>query len=424
MTVADTPVRREGGIGFALLIVLVALNLRAFYTSSSPLLESIRSATGLGFQWAAMLTVLPMMTMGPMSLAGVAIGRRFGERAAILLGLATIAASCASRFFVTGDALPLLLSAALAGAGVGLVQALMPAVIKRNCPARMGIAMGLYSAALMGGGGLGAMGSPWVARLAGAWQAGLAVWALPALLALWAWSRSAYAAPVSARVPGARTDAGWLRCFANRRAWLLAVYFGLVNGGYTSLVAWLPHFYAQQGWSAAQGGAMLALMTAAQLVSALLLPALARGRRDLRPWLALTLLAQLAGFAGLLLNAPAAAAIVVVLGFGLGGSFALCMVLSLDHLPDPAQAGTLAAFMQAVGFMIAALAPFVTGAVREHTGSFGFAWAYLGAVVVLLLPLSWRLDPRGYARATAGLFGSPTSARAVPLGRAAHAAAE
>ncbi|MDB5732116.1 MAG: hypothetical protein JWQ03_2011, partial [Variovorax sp.] len=36
----------------------------------------------------------------------------------------------------------------------------------------------------MGGGGLGAMASPWVARIGGGWQAGLAVWAVPAVLAM------------------------------------------------------------------------------------------------------------------------------------------------------------------------------------------------------------------------------------------------
>lgn len=404
----------EGGLGLALVIVLVALNLRAFLTSTSPLLDDIRSATGLGFHGASMLTVLPMLAMGAMSLIGVAVGQRLGHRAGILVGLATIALACASRF-IANDVWLLMGTAALAGIGVGLVQALMPAVIKRAYPMRMGVAMGLYSAALMGGGGLGAMGSPWIARLSGDWQAGLAAWALPAVLAALAWSRLERSDPDGVR--GMRADAPWLRCFGNRRAWLLATYFGLINGGYTSLVAWLPHFYAQQGWSAERAGFMLALMTAAQLIAALTMPALARGRRDLRPWLVLTLLAQLAGFAGLLFNTQPAVAVVVLLGFGLGGAFSLCMVLALDHLPDPTQAGTLAAFMQGLGFMIAALAPFVTGWVREHSDSFAYAWAYLAAVVVLLLPLTLCLNPRLYARATAGLFGPRKHATSAANGR-------
>ncbi|WP_077003494.1 cyanate transporter [Variovorax sp. KK3] len=393
------------GIGFALVIVLVAINLRAFLTASSPLLGEIRGDTGLGFQAAALLTVLPMFAMGPMSLAGVGLGRRIGERAAMVLGLGAIALACASRW-VTASTAGLLASAALAGFGAGLVQALMPTIIKRAYPVGMGAAMGLYSAALMGGGGLGAMGSPWIARWAADWHAGLAFWALPALVAIVAWALVGRAAPAPVQQASAPADRGWLKCFANRRAWLLAIYFGLLNGGYTSLVAWLPPSFAQQGWTPQAAGALLALMTAAQMVGALALPVLARGRRELRPWLVAMLVVQLAGFAGLMLQVSPAPVVVALLGFGLGGGFSLAMVLALDHLPDPAQAGTLAAFMQCFGFMISALAPFATGWVRATSGGFGGAWAWLGAVVLLLIVMTWRFDPRRHARATCGLFGT------------------
>ncbi|OUM02389.1 cyanate transporter [Variovorax sp. JS1663] len=413
--------RGLAGLGLALVIVLVAINLRAFLTASSPLLGEIRGDTGLGFHGAALLTVLPMFAMGPMSLAGVGLGQRIGERAAMGVGLGAIALACASRW-LAGSPAALLASAALAGFGAGLVQALMPTIIKRAYPMGMGVIMGLYSGAMMGGGGLGAMGSPWIAQWAGDWHAGLAFWALPAVVALLAWTLAGRAAPAPAPAPAsvrpASGDRGWLQCFSNRRAWLLAVYFGLLNGGYTSLVAWLPPSFAQQGWRPQSAGALLALMTAAQVVGALAMPVLARGRRELRPWLAAMLLVQLAGFAGLMLKLSPAPLVVALLGLGLGGGFSLAMVLALDHLPDPAQAGTLAAFMQCFGFMIAALAPFVTGWVRAASGGFDAAWAWLAFVVVLLLMLTWRFDPRRHARATRGLFGTGLD---VPIPAAAAA---
>ena len=417
---SQRPALHERGPGFALLIVLIAINLRAFLTSTSPLIGEIRIATGLGFQGASMLTMLPMLAMGAMSLLGIALGGRIGARAGVLSGLAAVAFACGSRLFAEGASL-LLASAALAGVGVGLVQALMPAVVKRAYPRHTGVAMGLYSAALMGGGGLGAVGAPWMAHAGGDWHAGLAVWALPAVLAMLAWActrADAADASGSADASGAMRS-GWRACFRNRRAWTLALYFGLINGGYTSLVAWLPQFYAVQGWDNAHTGSMLALMTTAQLVSALVVPVLARGRRDLRPWLLAMLGLQIAGFAALALHAPLPAMVVGVLGLGLGGAFALCMALALDHLPHPEQAGALAAFMQGVGFMVAALSPLLTSWVREHAGGFDAAWAYLGLVAMLLLPLTWRFDPRAYARLVGGLFGGQDTPRDSRLPRAA-----
>ena len=40
------------------------------------------------------------------------------------------------------------------------------------------------------------------------------------------------------------------------RTWLLMACFGLVNGGYASVVAWLAPFYQSHGWSAASSAAV------------------------------------------------------------------------------------------------------------------------------------------------------------------------
>jgi CP family cyanate transporter-like MFS transporter len=183
------------------------------------------------------------------------------------------------------------------------VQALMPGVVKQAYPTRIGVMTGLYSAAIMGGGGLGAMASPWVAHAFGGaqadWHAGLAIWALLAAVALlYVAGHAACSAGDTKVVRRAAPEPLVAALLRQPRAWLLAVCFGLINGGYTSLVAWLPHFYAQQGWSAQQGGSVLALMTAwRRWWPRWPCPPGAQLGRDMRPWLALTLLAQLAGFA-------------------------------------------------------------------------------------------------------------------------------
>ncbi len=81
------------------------------------------------------------------------------------------------------------------------------------------------------------------------------------------------------------------------RAWTLGVYFGLINGGYASLIAWLPAFYIEIGASAQYSGSLLALMTLGQAAGALLMPAMAR-HQDRRKLLMLALALQLVGFCG------------------------------------------------------------------------------------------------------------------------------
>ena len=104
------------------------------------------------------------------------------------------------------------------------------------------------------------------------WQSGLGIWAVPALVALLLW----WWLPFTSAAPTQGLEAASIRPWRNRRAWLLALYFGLVNCGYMSMVAWLPAYYLQMDWSAIHSGALLAFMTIFQVIGALLMPALAQ----------------------------------------------------------------------------------------------------------------------------------------------------
>ncbi|WP_246174233.1 cyanate transporter [Paraburkholderia hayleyella] len=383
-------------------IIVIGLNLRPLLTSISPLLDEIRHTTGLSFSGAALLTSLPVIAMGLGAFGAHALVRLVGEIRGVSLGLLAIALACAARWETTSGG-ALLASAALAGIGVAAIQALLPGLMKRRFQSRIALAMGVFSASIMAGGGLGASLSPWVAHLAGSWHAGLALWALPALLgfAVWRVLNRVLALPAAIVHASSHAAARLPSMWRKRRAWALGLHFGIVNGGYTCLVAWLPLYYQQQGMSVAASGSLLALMTLFQAAAALLLPLLAQWsqNQDRRPWLLLGLLAQLAGIAGLM-EWPLAAPLlwVALAGVGLGGTFSLTLVTALDHSDNHLIAARLVAFMQGVGFIIAALAPAIAGFVRDTTGTFGAAWAMLVAGLLAMIALTSVFSPRSYAR--------------------------
>lgn len=380
-------------------IVAIGINLRPLLTSISPLMTTIRDATGLSFYGASLLTSLPVVAMGIGAFGAGALTRTIGETRGVALGLLAIALACAARSRASSGA-ALLATALLAGAGVAAIQALLPAVMKQRFHARVPLAMGVFSASIMGGGGLGASLSPWVSRATQSWQAGLAVWAIPACAALvcwWASNRRPHAS--DAATPPAFNQADTVALWRTRRAWTLGLYFGIVNGGYTSLVAWLPAFYQQRGASVAASGSLLAGMTVFQAAAALLLPLAAASFRDRRPWLTLGLSAQLFGLLGLIAWPDAAPLLWIgMAGAGLGGTFSLTLVTAMDHSADHRVAGELVAFTQGVGFIVAALAPVVAGLVRGWTGSFSAAWILLGGCVVAMLAVSWVFSPRSYGK--------------------------
>jgi CP family cyanate transporter-like MFS transporter len=381
-------------------IVLVGLNLRPFITGVGPLAADIGAGTGLALEGIALLTLVPMLLMGVLAFAGPSLQRRFGARHSVVAALAIMATASLLRLFVVSG-WQIVGTAALLGLGAAVIQAMFPGIIKRHFPQRVGPVMGLYSAMLMGGGALGAQLAPLLAGRTVDWHIGLAWMAVPALLALLLVMQSL--PPDRRRQTGARTAATAL--LRRPRTWLLMACFGLVNGGYSTAVAWLAPFYRELGWDTAASGGLLAIMAVCQAVAALTLPILADHGHDRRPWLWLTLALQACGFAALAL-VPALAPLLwaALIGAGLGGCFALSMVVALDHLPDPAEAGSLSALMQGGGFLLAALPPLVVAMLHNATGSFTPGWAlHLGCVAVAAM-LYWRVSPQSYERSMRSEF--------------------
>jgi CP family cyanate transporter-like MFS transporter len=394
---ASTGGNQTAPIALVALVALIGLNLRPFLTGPGPVLSDIAADTGMGFGALSLLTFLPMLLMGLGAFVAPRIQSLFGTRRSMFAALAILTAGSALRGIVP-DGLSLIITAILCGAGVAMIQALMPGLIKARFPSSIATITGLYSATIMGGGALGARLAPWFAGAAHNWRYALSLLAIPAVLALIA------AVPILKDGPSAtkaaRQKSGITATLLRRpRTWALMAAFGLVNAGYSSMVAWLAPYYQTLGLEASATGSLVATMAIAQALSAFALPMLARRSVDRRPWLLFSLLMQAVGFAGLAF-APDISPVLwsAICGAGLGGSFALAMITSLDHLPKPDEAGALAAMMQGGGFLIAALGPVATALLHSITGGFAAGWIMHLGLVAAICPLYLSFNPRHYAR--------------------------
>ncbi|WP_460094071.1 cyanate transporter [Pseudomonas sp. S2_B03] len=373
-----------------LAIILVALNLRPSMAAIGPLLSAIRSDIPLSFTLASLLTMLPVMAMGLAMFFGLRINQRLGEQRTVLLSLLVIGLASVSRLFID-SAVELIVSAILAGIGIALIQALMPALIKTRFADNVALCMGIYVTSIMGGAAIAASFAPLVMVQTGSWRVGLAIWAALALVALLVWCLQPAQAlsRVTQREP----------FITRRRAWLLAIFFGLGTASYTCVLAWLAPYYVEKGWSEQTAGLMLGFLTAMEVISGLVVPAIANRSRDRRGILAVLLLLIIGGFCGLILAPPSLALLwPCLLGLGIGGLFPMSLIVALDHCDEPQRAGGLTAFVQGIGYLIAGLSPLLAGIIRDRLGSFEGAWWALTAVVVLMLLMVVRFNPRDYTR--------------------------
>lgn len=168
-------------------IVLAALNLRPAITSLGALLEEVRDGLGMSGSVAGLLTSVPPLCFAVFGVTAPRLARRFGAGAVVCAGMVAIGMGLLIRPF-TGGTAGFLAASALALMGIAVSNVLMPAIVKRWFPDRVGSMTGLYSMALALGTSVAAAATvPVTEALGGGWQSGLAIWAGLAAAAVLAW---------------------------------------------------------------------------------------------------------------------------------------------------------------------------------------------------------------------------------------------
>ncbi len=371
---------------FAVLVFLVALNLRPVMAAIGPLYPLLQHDAQLSATQLSLLTTLPVIMMGLAALAGPVLLRTLGEARGVAAGLMLLIVACAVRG-LTHSVAGLMSSALIAGSGIGLIQAVMPALIKRRYGTRAGTLMALFTTGIMAGAAIAAASSAPLAEHSGLAMA-LAIPVLPALvaLALWLWA---------VRAPAPAQNRTWPQIVRCQRAWWLMVFFGIGTGAYTLVLAWLPPFYMQQGWQPQQSGYVLGALTLVEVVAGFILSALIHRFRDRRyPLIAVLTMILLGLIALISLRGSYAALPTLLLGLGIGALFPLSLIVTLDHAHSPEEAGTLLSFVQGGGYLLAAVMPLMAGMVRDRAASLDTAWMIMAAGIVVLMVMALRFKPQ------------------------------
>jgi CP family cyanate transporter-like MFS transporter len=362
-------------------LVVLAANLRPALTSVAPLIGEIRADTGVSNGVAGLLTTLPLLAFSVLSPMAHRLARAFGMERALLASLLVLAAGILARS--AGAVVTLFLGTALLGAAIAVGNVLMPGIVKREFPERIGLMTSVYSTALGISAALAAGVSVPVAQLIG-WRGALALWALPAFVAAVAWvpqlksSRSENAPDRSPRGVGG--------LWRSPLAWQVTLFMGLQSLAYYVTLTWLPEILRDEGLSVARAGWMLGLSQAVAIVTMFLAPVLA-GRRPSQQGVVVAAAALSgAGILGLLVAGGTATTLwVVLLGLGQGACFSLALAFFALRAPDPEHAAALSGMAQSVGYLLAAFGPTLFGVLRDATHAWTIPLELLLVVVACLL---------------------------------------
>jgi MFS transporter, CP family, cyanate transporter len=362
-------------------ITLLALNLRPPAIAIAPVLPEIRADLGFGGVLAGVLTTLPPLCFAVFGVLSPAIAARLGLHRAALLSLLAIAIGQAVRVIFPLPAV-FFLATILALIGMAIGNVLLPSLVRRHFPDRIGRVTGSYSLALGVGVALASLLSVPLATATGSWRWSLGVWIITALIAAVPWVRlAAEPGPIRSRTKSA-IRIGYVA--RTRVGWILALFFGIQSIQAYSIFGWLPTIYIDAGLDSASAGLMLTITTGLGLPLAFWVPHhIVTSQRP--QWLVAAMpTCGLIGFLGLLVaptTLPWLWAILLAVDLASFPAF-----LALTAMRGQTSSGTaaLAGFSQSIGYFLAAIGPFAMGVLSETTGGWTAPLIFLLALCVPL----------------------------------------
>lgn len=393
-----------------LAVVLTALNLRTAVTGFTPLLELIGADLGFGPSLYGVLGTIVTASFAVFGLLAASVARRFGLERTIAIAVALTTAGIVLRALSPSTAV-LVTSTVIAFTGVGASNVLVIPLVKKYFSAHLKAVSSLYIALLQVGQFVAPLLALPVALTVG-WRWAIGMWAVLTAVAVVLWialaararraerralvahdpatrdapvEGSPFASPFAPPPAPARLVGAW----RTPLLWSLVLMMGITSLNVHAVFTWLPAILVDAGADPASGGALLALFSVLGLPAAFVVPPLAIRLRNPFVIVAVCTVLMVGGYAGLLLS-PGSGAVVWVVLLGLGVStFPLCLTLVNARTSTTAGSTVLSGAMQGVGYAIACLGPFGTGALYAATGAWTGSFVILFASLAVMLVAGW-----------------------------------
>lgn len=356
-------------------ILMAGANLRVGITTVGPVLEDIRVDQGMTAAVASIMISIPLVAFAVMSPVAPLIAARLGVERTLAAALAVLSAAIVMRSLpVEGF---IWIGTALLGIAVAVLNVVLPSLVKRDFPDRVGQITGWYSAVqgLVAATAAG-IAVPVAGMSEGGWRIALGMWAALALIALavfWPQLRrralpaGAAAAPAAARRSPAARD--YRSPWGSALAWQVTLFMGLQSTVFFVTVTWLPSIERSVGVDAATAGFHQFLLQVSGVVGNIAASMIIQRFRSQSGLAVAATLLSAVGILGMLLAPELGAIWAIVIGLSCGTTIVTALSIFGLRSVNHRQAASLSGMAQSLGYALAAAGPIVIGLLHDATGS-------------------------------------------------------
>ena len=368
---------------FIIGVILTSICLRGPIASVGSLISSMESDLGVSKGHLGFITTLPLLVFAVSSLVIPKIANKIGHTRILIIGMLLLAAGSFTRtlagYFVV------LAGTLLVGIGISVGNVLISAIIKENMPLKIGLATGIYlcfqnlSATMAAG-----LSYPLAVSVDLGWRNTLALWAIPGVLAAAAWvvfginnkiNEQRLDQPVTV---GQKSTVLW----KSGLAWSITIVMGVQSVCYYCITAWLPSILEATGMNFETAGYVASAFQLFAIPATFIAPiVIAHTKNKSLP----AILSGVFYIVGILIIMFTDSIPVILVGLfflatGGGASFAWVVAIIAIVSKDSHEATRLSGMAQSLGYVMAAVAPTLAGALFDMTES----WFSVMAMVILM----------------------------------------
>ncbi len=364
-----------------MVITITSFLLRSPITEVGPVIDLIRAELGSNSTVLGLLTTFVLLMFAVISPLGDPIGRKLGAGRAVLVGLAALTAGILIRSFsnLTG----ILAGTLLLGAGIAVINVVLPVLIKQEFPQKVGMVTGLFTMGMAMFSGLTSAVSRPLADAGLGWRASLAVLALLSASCLVFW------------IPFRKTeiledtaiDISWRAVFRARASWRVTFLMVIQAFVFYCFIAWLPSVLVERDIVPAVAGYFTFGYQLMGIPASFIMPNIAAKMDHQGKLIRIIGIIYIAGLILVIAGRGMVPLLVgtLICGFSTNSLFALCMVMIPLKTKTVAESSKLSAMVQSIGYGAAAVGPLLMGALYDRSGTFVIPMCILAGMIVLIV---------------------------------------
>lgn len=399
-------------------ILLTATTLRSPITSVGALMSKIQGDTGLSNTLAGLLTTFPLLAFALFSLIAPTVSRKLGIEKTMLYCMLLMCVGIVLRS--VPSIWMLFIGTALIGITIGMCNVLVPGIIKRDFPYKVGLLTGIYTSSMNLWGAISSGISPFLAEQSWGWRGSLGVWVILAASAAMLWisviwgkrNSPSTSASIKPETPleinindkrntkvnvSADTSNKFQSVWKSALAWQITLFMGLQSLMFYVGIAWLPQIFYEKGISYHTSGLYLFYMQVACMLGSFSMPIIAGRFRSQTSLAVISSSFFVIGYSGILFGSPSLTLLfMIVLGLGCGTSFGLVILFFSLRTHTGEQAAQISGMAQSIGYFLAAIGPFLFGLVHDLTGGWNIPLIVITALAFVTVLFGWLAGRQRY----------------------------